>query len=190
LVNAKSFLQTLLSILLINCVSTPERSPFKIKELTNGFNSLEAYKLQKQDSFESLPPIPPPLTEAVIPNNVIEAKDGRVYFYTFARRQNLCGYLMEGVAETYSPYTLDLDTLSAKSLILLDTSNMDELIQKIPRENREWLGVSIGISKVKSTNAVLLYFVNKLYQNPHKNVWQRAAPFPTGRSPTARSLLY
>jgi len=113
----------------------------------------------------------PPFEEEIANNNLIESEDGKIYFYSFPKKQPLCGYMTENGKYKFELYLPDLDTLKANELQLLDTNNLESFLQRIINSDKP-VYLAIGLQKEKSTNKVLIEIINKLYKNSQNNVWK------------------
>lgn len=144
--------------------------PFSIKELHPGLTQLDIYRINEKDTSYDNPP-PPPMKETLTFNNIIEAKDGRVYYYSFPAKL-LCGYMMEGNPAEWGLH--DLDTMTVAGLHLVDSASINKVIQEISGnsiQNRS-VPLIIGIQGVSSENKVLLQLINTFYKNIPKAVWK------------------
>ncbi len=156
---------------IIGCSNKAEKQLFSIDRLYLGFTSYHAFLSEKKDSAKYFPPPAPPFTEEIANNNIIEAVDGRIFFYSFPRKEPLCGYMTEGGKYVFEAYLPDLERLSFKSLILVDANNIDSIIQQITTGEKPHC-LSIGLQQDSSTNVTLVNLTTRLYRNSVNNVWK------------------
>jgi len=167
--NTTKFL--LLFLTFTSCKFDKSDKSFSINELNIGLSYLDILKADKKDSVQYYPPPPPPFEEEIANNNLIESEDGKIYFYSFPKKQPLCGYMTENGKYKFELYLPDLDTLKANELQLLDTNNLESFLQRIINSDKP-VYLAIGLQKEKSTNKVLIEIINKLYKNSQNNVWK------------------
>lgn len=156
----------------IGCKIDKPKKQFTISKLYIGFNNLEAFRDEKKDSLKFIPPPPPPLGQEIANNNIIEDKDGKVYFYSFPMKYTFRGCIQENERDfAYELFMEDLDTLQSKNMQTLHPQNLSSLMLQLSN-NKEKILMSIGIQKDSTTNELLLKITNLLYQNSAYNIWK------------------
>lgn len=121
----------LIALLVVSCSADKTVKPFSISKLYIGLSNAEAFIQDKGDSSRYLPP--PPFTEEIANNNILEARSGKIYFYSFPKKAPLCGYMMENEKSSFEPYKSDLDSLKPADLILVDYNNIESVIKQITK---------------------------------------------------------
>ena len=155
--------------LAIGCQHRGKKKPFAITALQVGQSSYSIYEAANKDHITGRQLPIPPFRESVVNNGFLEHPSGKIYFYSFQRRQSIFGY--GAGTEMIEAFLTDLDSLQAKKLILVDTNNLPRLV-KTSAGPKEVVAISIGIQNNKSRNKVLLHLANRFYQYPTTHVWK------------------
>ena len=166
--NPRNFI-LLIILLVVSCSADKTRKPFSISKLYIGLSNAEAFIQDKGDSARYLPP--PPFTEEIANNTILEARSGKVYFYSFPKKAPLCGYMMENEKNNFELYKSDLDSLKPADLILVDDNNIESVIKQITKSSKPTF-VVIGLQSDSSANEILTKLTTSLYRNSKNNVWK------------------
>ena len=168
--NYKIILFLLLSIS-ISCNTERTEKIFSFNELYVGLNSFEVFKMHKKDSLKYIPPPSPVFDQEIANNNIIESNDGRIYLYSFPMKERGCGGVRDGDEHVVEWFMSNLDTLKPNNLKLLNSNNIDSVIQQLGT-NKDGIFASIGIQSDSTDNELLIKLANLLYHHSVKNVWK------------------